>query len=67
MATNPKMKPCPLGHGTDYLDVYVYESGWRYVECDHKDCWYRGPGAGSIRQAIKDHNAHVEAKSKETV
>lgn len=61
MATNQKMKPCPLCGTADFLAVYKYDSGWQYVECDNpacvKDGFYRGPGEGSIRQAIKSHNA----------
>lgn len=62
MATNPKMKPCPHCSTADYLGVYKYESGWCYVECDNAKCtgnFYRGPGEGSIRQAIKSHNEKV--------
>lgn len=62
MATLPKIKPCPECGG-EYLSVYSYDSGWRYVECDSNPvCWYRGPGEGSIRQAIKSHNEKVTAK-----
>lgn len=55
MATNPKIKPCPLCK-SENVSVYSYDSGWRYVECDGPGCWYRGPGEGSVRQAIKSHN-----------
>lgn len=61
MATNPKMKPCPKCGRPDDLDVYKYDSGWRYVECDLNRCGYTGPGAGSIRQAIKEHNERAFA------
>ncbi|WP_100962618.1 hypothetical protein [Bosea sp. FBZP-16] len=57
MATIPKLAPCPGCGETDGLDVYKYESGWRYVECDL--CWYHGPGEGSIREAVKSHNDRV--------
>jgi len=51
--TNPKIKPCPkCGCG---LSVYKYDSGWCYVECNN--CFYLGPGEGSVKQAIKSHNA----------
>lgn len=63
MATNPKMKPCPHCGTADYLDVYKYDSGWCYVECDNAKCtgnFYRGPGEGSVRQAIKSHNAKCQ-------
>lgn len=59
MATVPKLAPCPNCGETEGLDIYVYESGWRYVECDSGGCWYRGPGEGSIRQAVKSHNARA--------
>lgn len=49
-----KIKPCPKC-GADDLAVIRYDSGWRYVECDH--CWYFGPGEGSMKEAIKSHNA----------
>lgn len=55
MATNPKLKPCPRCHTDEYLAVYTYDSGGRHVECDK--CYYLGPCEGSIRQAIKSHNA----------
>lgn len=61
MATNPKMAPCPNCKTADYLGVYSYESGTRRVECDHHGCWYIGPREGSIRQAIKSHNAKCAA------
>lgn len=53
---NPKIKPCPKCKSAEFLSVYKYDSGWQYVECDYRGCWYRGPGEGSIRQAIKSHN-----------
>jgi Zn ribbon nucleic-acid-binding protein len=54
--TCQKIRPCPsCGRSGDDLDVFTYESGWRYVECVH--CNYRGPGEGNIRQAIKSHNS----------
>ncbi len=64
MATNPKMKPCPLCDEPDALAVYKYDSGWQYVECDGDGgrCWYRGPGEGSTRAAIKSHNAKREER-----
>lgn len=68
MATNPKMKPCPHCGTADYLAVYKYDSGWQYVECDNAKCtgnFYRGPGEGSIRQAIKSHNAKVAERARE--
>jgi hypothetical protein len=54
--TNPKIKPCPLCK-SEHVGVYKYDSGWQYVECDGPGCWYRGPGDGSIKGAIKAHNA----------
>jgi hypothetical protein len=60
--TAPKMKPCPQCKSADYLNVYSYEqSGRRYVECDNRDCNYRGPGDSSVLKAIKNHNANVTA------
>jgi Zn ribbon nucleic-acid-binding protein len=62
VATNPKMKACPKCGLTDFLAVYDYD-GWKHVECDNgfntsaSPCLYLGPGEGSIRQAIKSHNA----------
>jgi hypothetical protein len=50
--TYPKMKPCKCGNPD--VAVYGYENGWKHVECDK--CHYLGPGAGNIRQAIRDHN-----------
>ena len=61
MATNPKMAPCPLCGGANYLRVFVYDSGWRYVECCARGCFYCGPGEGSARQAIKSHNERCAA------
>ncbi len=63
MATSPKMKPCPSCETADYLAVYTYDSGWRYVECTM--CDYFGPGEGSIRQAIKQHNARAARRLNE--
>ncbi len=63
MATYPKLKACPNSDRDDAHDVYTYESGWRYVECDH--CFYRGPGEGSIRQAIKSHNEVRDQRREE--
>ena len=65
MATNQKLKPCPKCRTSEFLGVYAYESGWRYVECDKNGCWYRGPGEGSVRQAIKSHNAKSIATLKQ--
>lgn len=59
----PKMKPCPKCNSADCLAVYTYDSGNRYVECDNRGCWYRGPGEGSIRAAIKSHNHAAAEKS----
>lgn len=55
MATNPKIAPCPNCKNDENICVYTYESGWRHVEC--VKCNYLGPGEGSVRQAIKSHNA----------
>lgn len=57
MATNPKMKPCPRCGSTENLSVCKYDNGWRHVECESWGCTYLGPGEGSIRAAIKEHNA----------
>jgi hypothetical protein len=57
--TYPKMKPCPQCKRTDYLNIYEYESGRKYVECDGHACNYRGPGDFSILRAIRNHNAGV--------
>jgi hypothetical protein len=67
MATNPKMKPCPKCKSAEYLAVYKYDSGWCHVECDRPTCnFYLGPGEGSIRQAIKAHNAKSDAQAAES-
>ncbi len=59
---NPKMAPCPKCKTADYLAVYKYDSGRQYVECAKPGCsFYRGPGSGSIRGAIKLHNAQCLA------
>lgn len=58
-----KIAPCPNCHNTDYLAVYTYDSGWRHVECDC--CGYLGPGEGSKKAAISEHNKRV-ALTKET-
>ena len=50
----PKMAQCPNCKSDEGLDVYVYDSGTRHVECN--TCFYLGPGEGSIRAAIKAHN-----------
>ena len=60
MATNPKIKPCPTCKNDEHLAVYTYDNGWRHVECDK--CFYLGPGEGTVRQAIKSHNAKFEAR-----
>lgn len=58
--TRPKMCACPkCGAPGASLAVYTYENGWRHVECDA--CYYLGPGGGSIVQAIRAHNQHVQA------
>lgn len=56
MATNPKIKPCPTCGTDEHMAVYTYDNGWRHAEC--VKCNYLGPGAGSIRAAIKSHNEH---------
>jgi len=48
-----RLAPCPRC-GSNAVAVYHYGSGTRHVECDA--CLYLGPGAGSIRAAIKLHN-----------
>jgi uncharacterized metal-binding protein (TIGR02443 family) len=57
--TKPKIKPCPKCQSDERIAVYVYESGWRHVECTK--CNYFGPGEGSIIAAIKSHNAAIPA------
>jgi hypothetical protein len=58
--TYPKIKPCPrCGCG---LTVYRYDSGWKFVECDN--CFYFGPGEGTITQAIRSHNEAVSKHSE---
>lgn len=60
--TAPKIKDCPKCDAPgDCLAVYTYDSGWRHVECD--GCYYLGPGAGNIVQAIRLHNARVSARA----
>ncbi len=61
--TNPKMKPCPRCGTAEHLSVYGYgysSVSHRHVECDR--CFYIGPGEGSIRAAIKAHNARIELR-----
>lgn len=61
--TNQKIKACPdCGRAGEELTVYKYDSGWKHVECD--GCYYFGPGEGSIRQAIKSHNARIVANQR---
>lgn len=55
-----KMTPCPNCKSDENLAVYGYDNGWKHVECNK--CWYLGPGEGSVRQAIRAHNAHVFAE-----
>lgn len=62
MMTYPKMKPCPECGSDRHLAVFAYDNGWRHVECDSDDCRYLGPGEGSIRAAIKAHNAKAESR-----
>lgn len=52
--TYPKLKPCPQCGDLDWLEIYTYESGWKFVECDK--CYYRGPGEGRILDAIRGYN-----------
>ncbi len=54
--TNPKMKPCPKC-GSDDVAIYLYDYGWRHVECN--ECFYAGPGERSLRAAIKSHNNYA--------
>ena len=61
--SNQKLKPCPTCKTDEHLEVYKYDSGWRYVECDK--CFYRGPGEGSIKQAIRSHNEEVALVGQE--
>ncbi|HEX4112727.1 MAG TPA: hypothetical protein VH020_09350 [Stellaceae bacterium] len=56
----PKIAPCPNCGTTDHVAVYSYDSGGSHVECDK--CYYLGPPEGSIRQAIRSHNARVATK-----
>lgn len=58
MATPQKLKPCPLC-GSDRLAIYVYDHGWRHVDCD--ECGYLGPGEGSMIAAARSHNAKAVA------
>lgn len=53
--TSPKIKPCPICLDGGDPVVMTYDHGWRHVEC--LDCDYRGPGEGSIKQAIVSWNA----------
>ena len=58
----PKIRPCPLC-GSD-VNVWTYETatgalGSRRAECENNSCWYMGPCCGSIRTAIKEHNAQA--------
>ncbi len=54
---NPRMKDCPNCGTNEDLAVYTYDAGNRHVECN--TCFYLGPGANSIRAAIKLHNECV--------
>jgi Zn ribbon nucleic-acid-binding protein len=49
----PKMNPCPRC-GSARVAVYSYDHGWKHVECNN--CYYLGPGEGSIQHAIEEHN-----------
>lgn len=57
-----KIRPCPKC-GSENLSVYKYDSGRQYVECN--SCWYRGPGEGSIRAAIKLHNTALSPAKRQ--
>lgn len=57
--SNPKIKPCPNCHDYNRIVVYKYDSGWCHVECTK--CNYFGPGEGSIKAAIKSHNASSDS------
>lgn len=56
--SNQKIEPCQKCSSND-VTVYKYDSGWRHVECD--ECFYLGPGEGSIREAIRSHNRPIRA------
>ena len=59
----PKMKPCPKCGEGKYLAVFRYESGWRHVECCGPGCNYLGPGGGSIKAAVREHNFEREDRA----
>lgn len=52
--TLPQLKPCP-DCGSDNVNVFTYENGWRHCECNH--CWKLGRGEGSMLAAIRWWNA----------
>lgn len=52
--TLPQIKRCP-DCGSDNVNVFIYENGWKHVECNH--CWKLGRGEGRIVDAIRWWNA----------
>jgi uncharacterized metal-binding protein (TIGR02443 family) len=60
--TVQNMKPCPKC-GSHDVAVYLYDNGWRHVEC--YECDYLGPGEGSSIAAVKSHNAQCAAPNAE--
>ncbi len=60
--SNPKIRPCPRCQSDEHMNVYAYDSGSRHVECDK--CFYLGPAEGSVKAAIKSHNAKVASPAE---
>lgn len=57
--SNQKLLPCHKCGTDEFLAVYTYDSGWKHVECNK--CFYLGPGCGSKKQAIIEHNKHCRS------
>jgi len=55
------VRQCPNCNIIDNLSVYKYDHGGKHVECNN--CFYLGPCASTVKDAIKEHNALVKAKS----
>lgn len=54
--TRPRLKPCPQC-GSSRVATWVYDSGWRRVECDA--CDYIATPAENLLQAARNHNART--------
>ena len=52
--TYPKLKPCPQCGELDWLEIYTYESGWKFVECDKCYAADRVAALEYLRQSASD-------------